>query len=484
MINAEQPHVALKRNCLSYSEVIAQSISVIAPATVPAALIGLFFASAGNGTWLSILLCMTGLIFVSLNINQFARRSASPGSLYAYIVKGLGPAAGFLSGWSLLLGYAFTGMSTLCGFAIFAQVLLGHVGIHSPIVPLFVVGTVIAGFVAWRDIQLSANMMLLFEGLSVLAMLILGVIIWAHKGFALDTAQFTLQGSTPGGVLAAIVLVVFAFSGFESSTSLGDEAKDPLRTIPRSLVHSTLISGLFFIFMGYVIILGFQGSGAELAKTEAPLDFLAPRTGLGFMGEIINVGALLSFFSCTLACMNSSARLVFSMANHGIFHNAFGITHAKNETPHVAVVLSASVTFLVPTAVYLSGVHVFEAQGYFGAAASFGFLFVYILVSIAAPMYLRDLGKLNVRAVACSVVAVGFMLLPVASTIGIPGSSILPPPAFPSNLLPWAFIAYMLAGFAWLRYQHFRSPALTRNMREAVDEIHLKFQEAEVEEIR
>lgn len=484
MISAEQPHVTLKRNCLSYSEVIAQSISVIAPATVPAALMGLFFASAGNGTWLSILLCMVGLLFVSLNINQFARRSASPGSLYAYIVKGIGPEAGFLSGWSLLLGYVFTGMSTLCGFAIFAQVLLEHAGIASPVWPLFMIGTLVAGAVAWRDIQLSANVMLILEGLSILAILALGVIIWAHKGFAIDPAQITLQGATPAGVLSAIVLVVFAFSGFESSTSLGDEAKNPLRTIPRSLIQSTLISGLFFIFMGYVIILGFQGSGADLGKTEAPLDFLAPRAGLGFMGEIINIGALLSFFSCTLACINSSARLVFSMASHGIFHNAFGITHAKNETPHVAVALSALVTFLLPTLIYFSGVHVFDAQGYFGAAASFGFLFVYILVSIAAPFYLRTLGKLNARALACAVVAVAFMLLPVAGTIGIPGSAILPPPEFPYNILPWAFIAYMIAGFAWLRFQHLRSPALTRNMREAVDEIHLKFQETDIEEVR
>src|SRR5262245_1088556 len=80
----------LKENCLSYAEVIAQSISVIAPSTVPAAVLGLIFASAGNGTWLSFFIAIIGLLFVCFNINQFARRSASPGSLYTYIVKGLG----------------------------------------------------------------------------------------------------------------------------------------------------------------------------------------------------------------------------------------------------------------------------------------------------------------------------------------------------------------------------------------------------------
>ena len=149
----------LKKDCLSYSAVIAQSISVIAPSTVPAAVLGLIFVSAGNGTWLSFLLATMGLLFVCFNINQFARRSASPGSLYTYIVKGLGPTAGVLSAWGLLLGYMVTGMSTLCGFAIFAQMLLAHVGIHLPILVLFALGVVASYGVAYKDIELSAKMM-------------------------------------------------------------------------------------------------------------------------------------------------------------------------------------------------------------------------------------------------------------------------------------------------------------------------------------
>lgn len=465
----------LKENCLSYPEVIAQSISVIAPSTAPAAVLGLIFLSAGNGTWLSFLLGMIGLIVVSFNINQFARRSASPGSLYTYIVRGLGPTVGVLSGWGLLLGYTLTGMSTLCGFAIFGQVLLEHIGIHTQILTLFAVGATAACLVAYKNIQLSAKTMLVFEGVAILAILLLGVFIWVQKGFAVDTDQLTLQGVTPGGVFTGIILVIFCFSGFESSTSLGDEAKDPLRTIPRSLIQSTVFSGLFFIFMTYVIVVGFKGSGVDLGATEAPLDFLAPRTGLRFLGTLINIGALLSFFSCTLACINSTARIVFSMARHGLFHDALGEAHQTNETPHVAVILSALVTFFVPAAVYLSGVSVFGAQGYFGTLASFGFLLVYILVSIAAPVYLRSIGKLRRIDLAFSGLGVGFMILPVLGTIGIPGSKLFPTPAFPNNLLFWFFVAYMAAGLAWLRLQKARSPKMIPGMQSSIDEIHVKF---------
>ena len=166
---AQPPQISrnLKKDCLSYSEVIAQSISVIAPSTVPAAILGLIFVSAGNGTWLSFLLATIGLLFVCFNINQFARRSASPGSLYAYIVKGLGPIASVLSGWGLLLGYMVTGMSTLCGFAIFGQMLLAQLGIHLHILALFAAGVIVSYGIAYKDIKLSAKMMLIFEGVSI-----------------------------------------------------------------------------------------------------------------------------------------------------------------------------------------------------------------------------------------------------------------------------------------------------------------------------
>lgn len=469
----------LKRECLSYPEVIAQSISVIAPSTVPAAVLGLIFASAGNGTWLSFLLGMIGLVFVSFNINQFARRSASPGSLYTYIVKGLGPTAGVFSGWSMLLAYLFTGMSTLCGFAIFGQTLLGDIGIHTHILTLFAVGTGAGCYIAYKDIQLSAKMMLVLEGVSIVSILLLGLIVWAHKGFAIDTAQLTLQGATPGGVTMGIVLVVFGFSGFESSTSLGYEAKNPLRTIPKSVLQSTIMAGLFFLFMAYIEVVGFSGTSANLGKTEAPLDFLAHQAGLDILGVLISLGALLSFFSCTLACINSTARVFFAMARHGVLHDVLGEAHESNQTPHVAIALSALITFLLPAALNVFHVKAFDAQGYLGTISTYGFLLVYILVSIAAPFYLYRLRKLRPIDVAFSVLGVGFMLLPVLGTVGIPGSSLFPVPEFPNNVFPWLFLLYLVAGGGWFIFQRLRSPKLVKRMKLSVEEVHARSNDRE-----
>jgi len=440
----------LKAQCLSYVEVLAQSVSVIAPSTVPAAVLGLIYAAAGNGTWLSFLIGMIGLVLVSLNINLFARRSASAGSLYSYIVKGLGPTAGGLGGWALLFGYLLTGMSTLCGFVVIAKGLFGAVGLAPPSWLIFAFSTALAAYVACRDVTMSAKAMLAFEGAAIAAVLALGIVIWRHHGFALDAEQVTLQGATPGGVMSGVALVVFAFSGFESSTALGEEARDPLRSIPRSVVQSVIISGAIFIFMAYVVILGFRGLPDDLAKAESPLFLLSNLLGVGWLGVFINIGILLSFFSCTLASINATARVVYAMARNGVAPRFLGAIHKRNKTPIVAIGFVSLLTFVVAFAPTQFGVGEFDAQGYFGTLCAFGFLSAYVLISLAAPAYLRKIGQTSRRAILIGELAAGFMIIPFLGVVGVPGSELFPPPAFPNNILVWIFVAYMAVGAVWL----------------------------------
>ena len=230
-----------------------------------------------NGTWLSFRDRHHWIAFCLLSTSiSLPGARLLPGSLYTYIVKGLGPIAGVLSGWALLLGLHGTGMSTLCGFAIFGQILLAQIGIHSPILLLFALGVIVSYGVAYKDVQLSAKMMLIFEGVSIFIVLVLGIVIWAHKGFRHRHGPSDPARATPGGVITGIVLVIFGFSGFESSTSLGAEAKDPLRTIPRSLLQSTAALRALFPFMAYVIVLAFKGSGAIWVRARRRSPFWRP----------------------------------------------------------------------------------------------------------------------------------------------------------------------------------------------------------------
>jgi amino acid transporter len=469
----------LKSDCLSFGEVLAQSFAVIAPTTIPASNIGLIVALSGNGTWLSFVIGLIGLVFVSININQFASRSASPGSLYSYIVKGLGPTAGVICGWSLVLAYLFTGMSTLCGFANFSRTLIGNLGIHPSSITLLAVGAGIAWFAAYKDIQLSAVAMLWMEGTSLVLITILCVIIWQHHGFALDMPQLTLQGVAPGNVATGLVLVMFGFSGFESATTLGDEAKNPLKTIPRAVIGSTILAGLFFILTTYIEVLAFNGTGVSIAKTEEPLSFLSQQAGVGFLGLLVAFGALFSFFACVLGCINPAARVFFMMARHGLFHSKMGATHTSNQTPHIAVTICSFATFLLPAGMSFFRVPLFDSMGYLGAISSYGFLTVYVLISVAAPIYLYNMRKLKTRDVVFSAVGVGFMMIPILGSVGILGSTMFPPPETPYNFFPYLFLIYITITCGWFFKQTFHSPRILVEMRQGVDDIHARFSEPE-----
>ncbi|WP_009633549.1 APC family permease [Synechocystis sp. PCC 7509] len=460
----------LRSQCLAFPEIIAQSVANIAPTATPTVNLGLVYASAGNGTWLTYVIATIGLVFVGMNINQFARRSASPGSLYAYIAKGLGATVGVISGWSLVLAYLFTAMAVLCGFANYTNVLVSALGIQFAPMFLYAICAGIAWYCAYKDIQLSTILMLAIEALSVGIILLLAVVILFKQNFAVDMSQLSLQNVKPEGLQLGLVLAIFSYVGFESATALGDEAKKPLQFIPRAVILSTVLSGLFFILLSYVEVLGFQGSATPLNQSSAPLNDLASGVGVGFFGLLITVAAIVSLFGCTLASINAGARILFTMARHGIFHASIGKAHDANGTPHIAVTMSSLFVFLVPASMSLFGLKILDVYGYLGTIATYGFLVTYILISIAAPMYLYREGILKFMDVATSVIAVLFMLVPVVG-------SLYPVPASPFNVFPYLFLMYLVVGGGWFMMLRLHSPEIIENMELELEKIHTKFNE-------
>ena len=109
----------------------------------------------------------------------------------------------------------------------------------------------------------------------------------------------------------------------------------------------------------------------------------------------LSLGAMISFFALCLSCLNAGARVIYAMGRHGIFHSATATAHAKNETPHIAVTLMALVAFGVPVLATLNHVATLDLFNYVGTCAAFGFLVPYVLITVAAPVYLKSLGQLK-----------------------------------------------------------------------------------------
>src|ERR1700687_550415 len=170
----------LRRGILSPLETLAQSVSTIAPTTTPAATIPLVCALAGNGTWLAYVLATIAILLVALCISRFARFSASPGSLYTYASMILPPWLGATAAWDLLLAYIATGASVVGGFYHFGDLLFREAtreGVSTVGLAILVTGLSI--WIAWRDVKISARLMLWIEAISVSFILLVIVLVLA-----------------------------------------------------------------------------------------------------------------------------------------------------------------------------------------------------------------------------------------------------------------------------------------------------------------
>jgi amino acid transporter len=430
----------LRAHCLSFWTVLAQSIALISPTMTAVLIVPLMFGTTGEASWLAYAFGTVMLLFVAFNLNQFARRSSHTGSMFLYSVAGLGPTAGGLTGWCLIWAYMFIGTAGVTGFTIFAQQLLALAHLNVPAVPLFALCAAICWYCAYKDVRLSAVLMLVFEAVSVAVITVLAFVVLGHHNFALDTDQLSLKGNSLSSLGLGVVVAIFSLVGFEAATAFGDEAKNPLKTIPRAVVVSLLLTGVFFVFIAYTEILGLRGANPSLDKLTAPLSTLATMMHLDILQIPIDLGALLSFFSLALSCMNAGARVVFQMGRQGFFHESTGASHATNETPHIAITIYAVLLFVIPTFIMsFKGLAVTDAFNDAGTFGAFGFLGSYIFVSVAAPMYLKKIGELRSLDVVYSVAALVLLLVPAVG-------SVYPVPAPPVNLFPYIFLAYFLVG--------------------------------------
>lgn len=470
--NTERSDYGLKSKCLSFPETLSQSVANISPTLTPVVIVPVVFATAGNGTWLAYLFATISLVLVGMNINQFAKRSASPGSLYSFITRGLGLNAGFLAGWCLILAYLFTGMAVLAGSVNYGVILLGMLGIspHGMVLPLilYAIGCFVGWLIAYRDIQLSTRLMLVLEGISMVVILLLGGIIMYQKGVCFDTPQLQVSQMSLSGIKAGLVLAIFSYVGYESATTLGEEAKNPLKAIPRSVILSAVISGIFFMITSYVAVLGFRGLKTTLDQSTAPFNDLATNAGVTFFGVIISLTAVISLFACMLASLNAGARILFSMGRHGIFHPHIGKAHSDNETPHHAATLAGVIIFLLPAVMLFCGYGILDIFNDLSTIATYGFLVVYTMVSIAAPVFLKHIGKLSASAVAISIAAVLLMGFTIYSTV-------YPLPAAPMTYFPFYFLGYLAVGGIWFAFLRLKSPKVADEIKLDLEFITSKF---------
>ena len=462
---AVQPHAVqsdtgLAHGSMSQIDVMAQSVAAIAPSAAAATTPALIAIYAGHGTWISYVAATVVVLLVGLVATKFGRRFASSGSLYSYVARGLGPSGAFAAGWGLVIGYTCISMIGVVGTSIYFWSFLGTIGLtvtgtFAVCVMLAVAGVAAAAF-AIIGIKISTRVGLVLEIISVTAVGIVLITVLVKNGFTGEVSQFTLEGLSFDGVTFGIVLGVLGFVGFESAASLGAEARDPHRAIPRAVLGSAVLVGILYVVAAYTMVVGF-GTPEALTESGAPISDLAERNGLGSIAWIVDLGVMASFFAVTIACINASSRILYTMGEEDILPRTLGQAHRSYRTPHIAIAVVAPVMIIVPIVMVASGVELLNVIGYTGTIGTFGYMLGYLLMAIALPFFLRRRNEANPLSTVLAVVVVAVLLY-------VFWKNVYPVPDYPFNLMPWIFLGLVALGMAWYATVRIRNPEVLREV--------------------
>ena len=202
-------------------------------------------------------------------------------------------------------------------------------------------------------------------------------------------------------------------------------------------------------------MLGFRNAGLSLDKTDAPMHVLANQAAMPALGLIIDAGAMISMFACLLACITAAARILLLMAHNGLVPMRLCRTHHRNETPHVAVVITAFVVGLPVLILIALGNSGTDIYGWLGSFAVYGFITIYGLTCIALPLKLKRQGALSMTLLVVAILGGISMIMALAGTL-------YPLPAPPYSWLPYLYFVYLLVALIFFfRTRHKGTPVVT-----------------------
>jgi amino acid transporter len=398
------------------------------------------------------LLATISMTIVGINIGKLAKRIPAAGSFFLYVSRTLGPSWGLLSGWAMLVAYLFTSVAITVVTSIFFKDFFGAIGVKSmpPNFLIYIAVSALIWVLAYRDVKMSTRFGLTLEALSVAAIIVVCFLIWKSFGYKIDMAQVHLTGASFSAIAPPIVFAIFSWVGFESAATLSKEIRNPEVVVPRAIVATAIAVGIFFVSTTIIIVMGFHDDAAKLGASAAPLSDIAGAIHLnGLIITFIYLAAMISCFACSLGQLTAFARMLFSLGRYQFVHPSMGTVHDKHATPHLALAVGAGLNAIFCVAFAKAGES--NLVGYFGTIATFGFIFVYFLCSIAAPILLYREKSLTAGTVILG--ALGAISM-AAAFFG----SVYPVPAAPYNYFPWGFAVYMLIGVVWFLVLKARAP--------------------------
>ncbi len=439
----------LHEQSIGLLQVLFQSVTHMAPAAAVAFSLLVGFQFAGPTLPLSVLLALLVCLMVAHCVGQLAKRMPSAGGLYAYASGALGRRAGFLVGWAFLLFEPLVAPLLLLVFsAAMDDVVRNGLGLAIPWWVWPILGTALVFSLTFWGIRLSTNVGIVLGLFEITAFLALAVTLIARAGDANTLRVFDPAHSLEGtwsGVFKGMVFSILAFIGFEAAAPLGEEARDPTRTIPRAVVASALAIGLFYLISAYASVVGW-GFDRMRSYAADPDPWRTMARGAWGSGWLVIFAAIVnSAIANAIAGVNASTRVVYAMGRIGVLPRAFGRTHPVHRTPHVATVAQCAFALIVALVL---GFALGPIGGFstIATCATILVILTYIVVCVGTLAYYRRERPGDFRWLAHGVVplaAAAFLLAPLVYQFH-------PLPAYPVRWGNWMALAWLAAGIVTL----------------------------------
>ena len=464
----------LERNAVGLAPTLFQSITHMAPAAAVAFSIIVGAPYAGGSLPLAVLLALIACLFVAVSIGQLARHLPSAGGLYTYSSRGLHPWVGFLVAWGFILAEPIVAPLL---YLIFGNELAANLNSHFgwPLwlwAPFAVVAGLIVWVLTYRGIRLSTRTGVALGTFEIVVFVALALTLIIAAGGNNTLSVFAPNtGNTKGfgSVFPGMIYAILAFIGFEASAPLAEEARDPRRTIPRAVILSALLIGLFYLFCYYAATVYFGPS--KMADPKHGFFFFNsgdPWSGMAQAvwgpGLIIVILAVLnSAIANSNAGANAATRVGYSLARIGLLPRVLARIHPRFRTPYWAVNVQAVGGIVVALLLGWAAGSPLLAFALLGTIAGIIVVVIYILTNLSnLVFYLREQrGEFNLLWNGIVPIVGSIIFLPaLAAALGIDfaglGIGALSPPA---NLAPIVIGIWMVVGIALLIYFASRDPA-------------------------
>lgn len=279
-------------------------------------------------------------LFGALSYAELGAMDRSSGGLYAYIRDAFGRLPAFLYGWTL---FFVIGAGTVAALAVAAANYMGQFAEITPRMKQLIAVALIAamGVINVRGVRGSASVQNWATGIKVGAIVVMSIILLVMGG-ARSVSHVPLAPAPTSSVLTAIgmamISVLWAYEGWQYVTFAAGEAREPQRSLPRSIATGTvaLIAIYLLANVGYLAALG---PGAVAGSERVAGEAVAAVLGTG-AGKVIALAIIISMYSAAHSTVITAPRVYYTMAQDGVFFAKLAEVHPRFGTPAFAIVTS------------------------------------------------------------------------------------------------------------------------------------------------